>query len=101
MHSLHDGRELVFRKCKDHADGLDLSDDHQPRSIRRSHVIPRIDQPQAHPAGYGRGDVAINEVKLGGVNLRLVRFDDPFVDFTNASCVASCCSGTARRGTSV
>ena len=67
-----DLRQVVLRDRKDHRDRLHLGDDGEPGGVAGLHVIARIDQAQADPAGDRRDDVAIDDVELLLIDLRLI-----------------------------
>ncbi len=74
-----DGLELILGGGEDHADGVELRDHHQTIRIAGMHDVSRIHQPQTHQAGDRRRDVAVNQIQLGAVDLRLVGLDGAFI----------------------
>ena len=64
--------QVVFRNREDHRDRLQLRDDGDAGAVGRLHVIARIDQAQPDAAGHRRDDVAIDDVELLLIDLRLV-----------------------------
>ena len=72
-------RKLVFGNGEDHADGLDLRDHQQAVGVGGVHDVAGVHQPQTDAAGDGRGDVTVDQVELGAVDLPLIGFDDAFI----------------------
>ncbi len=69
---LQDGRQIVFRQGENDRDRLELGDDDNAVGIARLHVIAGIDLAQPDPPADRRDDVAVDEVELLGVDLRLI-----------------------------
>ena len=72
---LLDLRQVVLGHREDHADRLQLGDDDDAGRIPRRDVVALVDQTQPDPAAHRRHDVAIGDVELRGIDLRLVGED--------------------------
>jgi hypothetical protein len=77
-HRLPNAVGISFGDGERHVDRLDLSNDDELRRGARLHEIADIDEPQAGNAVDRRGDRALGDVQLGGIDLHLVALDHRF-----------------------
>ena len=71
--------DRVLGQHEDNGDRLGLGQNHQAGRARRLHVVAWIDQPEANPSGDRGDDVAIDEIELRSLDVRLVLLDGAFV----------------------
>src|SRR5262249_50958678 len=79
FHALHDLRQLILRQSENDGNRLELSDHYQTVGVRSMDYVADVHQAQPDAAADRRGDVQINDLQLGIVNGRHIRFDGPFV----------------------
>ena len=76
---LQDGREVVLRDREDHRSRANLSDGYDAAvGVGGMNDVAGIDRSQANASRQRRGDSRVDDLELGGVDLRLVRGDRAF-----------------------
>ena len=65
-------RQIILRDGENHRDGLDLGDHRQPGGIGGVDDVARVHQAQPDAAADGRGDLGVDQLQLGVVDLPLV-----------------------------
>ena len=69
--------QLIFRNVEEYSDGLELRDHGQTVvGVIGAHHVALVDQTQTNAPGDRRGDAAVGQLQLGGVDLGLIALDE-------------------------
>ena len=75
----HYRRQVVFRNGEHDRDRLQLGDHDQAVRVAGAHDVAEVDLAQPEAAADRRGDAAVDQLQLGGVDRRLVDLDGGLV----------------------